>query len=62
MTTYHVWLTGQQEPEIVRADEVREVEGALYFWDEATNVYQRHQRLDGWRKWAVVHDDADHII
>ena len=64
MTTYHVWLTGQEEPETVRADEVYVGHGLL-FYDlnlDGSRTVRRYLEADNWRKWAVVHDDTDHRI
>ena len=70
MTTYHVWLPGQDEPEVVESDDVGIVEGQLWFWTNhlPTVSWPRAERIvrrlrpNEWHRWAVVHDDADHII
>lgn len=58
MTTYHVWLTGQEQPEVVRADHVVSTEeGQLVFVNlrdgvlvAAWPILQRSE----WYAWAVV--------
>jgi hypothetical protein len=63
MTTYHVWLTGQEEPEVVVADDMMESEGLLYFanrtlaWDAGELV--RIFDVNEWTRWAIVHDEAE---
>lgn len=70
MTVYHVWLTGYDEPEVVRAYGVQEKDGNLYFslgayitaTGEALDVNMiRHLHPNQWHKWAVVQDDADTV-
>ena len=69
MTTYHVWLTGQQGPETIQADTVHEHEGCLLFVEWSDNpanpagvAVRRALQATEWQRWAVAHDDADHII
>lgn len=68
MTTYHVWLTGQVRPEVVRADAVFEAAGYLEFYDLTDRVAPtgdpfvrtvRDFAREEWQRWAVVQDDAD---
>lgn len=68
MTTYHVWLVDQLEPEIVRAGGVYEYQGELSFYDMAlpdgTLIPMTLRRTfvpKEWRQWAVVHDEADTV-
>jgi hypothetical protein len=66
MITFHVWLTGQNEPQIVRADMVRPVEGgALVFLDRQEGgayVVRLMLAASAWQRWEVVHDESDHSI
>ena len=62
MTLYKVWLTGQSEPEVVRADTVREADGLLVFANVHTkqdDVFIRAFQRPTWHRWCVVQDDAD---
>lgn len=60
MTVYHVWLTGHDEPEVVRAYGVQEINGAVSFHDERGFLVRGLHREE-WHKWAVVQDDADTV-
>jgi hypothetical protein len=61
MTTYHVWLTGRDEPEVVRADFVRDYEGTLLFFDQGVELFNnplnRTFQPSEWTRWAIVHDE-----
>lgn len=72
MTVYHVWKPGQDEPEVVEAEEMFDVGGSLVFY-AATGIpdqFQRHYGVRGsriltreirpseWSRWSVVPDDA----
>lgn len=64
MTTYHVWLVDQVEPEVVRAEAVGEYGGALWFHDQPEFnriAIVRHFEPAQWHRWAVVHDEADTV-
>jgi hypothetical protein len=70
MTTYHVWLTGQEMPETVRAYGVEERDGHLYFSLGAVITASgeafdgnmiRHFQPHQWQRWSVVHDETDHV-
>ena len=63
MTTYHVWLTGQHEPDTVEAQHVFADERGLVFydWDSKRCPVVRHfLKPHEWHRWAVVHDEAEH--
>lgn len=64
MTTYHVWLTGQDQPEVVRAEEVFAGFDELLFFDrnpDGSAAVRRSLTPNQWTKWSIVHDEADHI-
>lgn len=64
MTTFHVWLTGQDTPEVVRAHVVGACDGVLRFFDvlpSHTLAEVRTIQPEDWHKWAVVADEADHV-
>lgn len=65
MTTYHVWLVDQVEPETIQADGVIEGrEDGLVFLDhnlDGPAIVRRSLKPAEWRQWAVVHDEADTV-
>lgn len=72
MTTYHVWLTGHNQPEVIEADDVFEADGRLAFVSFAQSIplegmgqwsmrAVRTLEASEWQRWSVVHDEADHV-
>lgn len=64
MTTYHVWLKGQDHPEVVQADHDETYDGNLILmnWTDDRKVFSgavlvRRFPADEWQRWAIV-DEA----
>lgn len=73
MTVYKVWKPGQDEPEVVEAEDVFTADGQLLFTSRGNPIavegigpqwsmrYVRTLLPHEWSRWSVVPDDAGRL-